>query len=293
MKNSIKKTLLIFLSFAVFTSLMFVVFSLFVQSTILSNAFYDKITPQSDYVPLIKKAIIKDLMAQSSYVNIPIETLEAGLDDKVIFLLIKANNHNASKFFALKSDYITSKYPSTLFKDKLLIFIEDYASKNKIEVSQQQLNLLDTVASDSAKIVDRHTNLINIDLFNKIDEFKIIQKIIFNIGKFLIIGVILLIVLICSIIIICRKNKSSALLYIFSSVWITGVLVAVPAIMFGISGLSNRLAIKTEHIKLALDNAFFTMNSYFVIFGGILFIVATIVLVARIFYPFKNSYENY
>lgn len=286
MNKSLKKRFVtifsIFLSVGVVLGALLISLAIILQTTVYSTDYYEKATKADNYIPMLKQAIRSDLLAQSSYVAVPIESLAAGLiDDK---LKESLNNHtqNVVDFFMYKKDFIKSSYPEDLFYKQLEIFINIDGEKNDYIPSEEQYVLLHEVAKDSSEMVIKHVNILNLNLLKDMTAFKNLQHFIFKLRNLLLPSLGLLIVSLAVLLILHRKDISRALLFCFSGIWIFGTLMLVPSIVLEMFGITRRLAIKTPYLKFAIDTWLTNINHIVMKIGVVAFGCATIVLLARI-----------
>lgn len=272
----------IFISILIISGTLVLFGAMFLQSTIFSTSFYQKVTESVNYIPMVRVAIENDFVAQSSYVGIPIENLTAGLDNGLLEESLRTHVKNTMGFLAFQGDFVKATYPEDLFYKPLEAFIQANGIKEGYTPSQEQYTLLRTVAKDSANIVGNHVNLLNMDLVKNVSEFKTLHKLAFNVGKLAWPAAGLLLVSLALLAFLHRKRISKAVLFAFSSFWIAGTILFVPALVMELFGITRRLAIQTAYLKYSVDS-FLTMSNRFVMtFGFGLFIVSSIVLLVRI-----------
>ena len=120
------------------------------------------------------------------------------------------------------------------------------------------------------------------DLTKEVPEFAIIQKILFQISNAFGLIAGFTIVLIGILFLLHRKKISRAVLFFSTSLWILGVLLLVPSIVLEYSGITRRLALQTGYLKNAVDSMIATSSGLTITAGLVLFLLSSMILVARI-----------
>ncbi|MHB1484478.1 MAG: hypothetical protein ACYCYI_07405 [Saccharofermentanales bacterium] len=283
--KTMRKTVLsIFISIFIVLSALVFCFALFLQNTIFSVSFYQKVTASPEYVLMLKQAISHDLAAQSSYVAIPVEVLNNGLDDRQIEISLRFHIENTVRFLDFQGEYVKAGYPEDLFFKPLDSFIQSDGEQNGYKPSEEQYVLLHQVAADSSGIAMKHINLLNMDMVKDRSEFKWIHRIVFQISKMALPGLFVLIIALTLLAFIQRRHLKQAVLYAFSSFWITGALLFIPPFVLTFFGLMRRLAIQTAYLKYAVDS-WLTISNAFLLFLGLgVLVSSTCVLIIRIMY---------
>ncbi len=292
MNSKIRALLSLLLAIGIASFSLLLVLSMFLQSTLFSKSFYKKMVTGDDYIPMLKQAITNDLKAQSSYVAMPLEVLTAGLDDKVIDELLEKHVEYVINYMEFKGEFIKVIYPSKLFRDRLEIFIKADGEKNGYIPSKEQSLQLDAVALDSAEIVSKHLNLININVVEKIVEFQKIHSLLFKIGNLIGLFLILIISLIAVEIFLNRRKIEKAILYIFSAFWVLGALLLVPSAVLLVFGITKRLAIRTMYLKYSIDTGLGNMNSFILYSGITLFTISSIILISRVYIMAREKFTS-
>lgn len=282
MKKHVVAVFSIVLSFGIVFCGLTLFFSVFLGQTVFSTTLYEKIITSPDYVAMVKSSIIEDLSAQSSYVAIPLEDMTIGIDDSQLMETLRNHARITVKYMNYSGAFVKATYPSDLFYTPLEKFIQKLGTEEGFRPTQDQYNLMHAVAADSAAIVVKHTNLLNMDLTKEVPEFAIIQKILFQIRNafWLITG--LSILLIGILFLLNRKKISRAVLFFSTSLWIVGALLLVPSIVLEFSGITRRLALQTGYLKNAVDSMIAASSELTMTAGLVLFLLSSILLVARI-----------
>jgi len=287
----------VLICFCIVMSTLVLAGSIFLKSTVFSPGFYQKVTTHQNYIPMLESAITQDLSAQSSFVSIPVENLTAGLDESQIKESLRIYVINTIDFLEGKGDFVKATYPANLFYIPLEKFILADGKAQKYTPSKEQYVLLQKVAEDSAIIVEKHVNIINVDTVIDIVKDK---SAINNFQKALLIAkntslpaFLITLILVGLLIFLHRRNIDRAVLFFCTSLWIVGALMFVPSVALEIFGMTRRMSINTPYIKFAVDTWLTYSNRYFLVAGSILFIFSSIALILRIIInkPSKNIYE--
>jgi len=282
MKTRLVTIYSILISFGIILSALVLLLAIILQNTVFSTSFYQKVTTSTSYISMLKQAITRDLSAQSSYVAIPLENLTAGLDDKQLEESLSLHVQNTVKFLMYQSDFVKADYPVDLFYKPLETFFQSQGETEGYKPSQKQYDLLREVAKDSTAIVEKHVNLLNLDLVKGMSAFKQLHRLLYRISRLIWPAVVFLVVALALLLFLHRTNLRRALLYVLSAYWIVGALLSVPTLVLEVFGITRRLAIKTTYLKYAIDTWLTFSNRLFLIFGFGILVASTIGLLARI-----------
>ena len=286
MKKTLHQVLSVFLCFLLIISFYLTVASLFLQNTLFSETYYQRVTASPVYLPLVERSIHNDLLTQSNFVAIPLEHLQAGLDDHLIYARLRYHVQNTVAFLNFRQPFVKADYPADLFYDPLMAFIAEHAEAGDYEPSEEQYELLAEVAYDSAAIVERHINVVNLELVKDMPAFKMIHLALYNISRLFIPGLLAFLIIVAILAFMYRKEWRHGLLYGLISLWIAGALLAIPAVVTEIYGLTRRLAIETPYLKFAIDEWLTFANRYFLVWGLLILGLSTAGLVLRfVFQP--------
>ena len=283
MKKKIKAVTAILLSFLLAISFFVIVISLFLQHTILSTGFYQSVTYSPAYQLHLKQSINNELITISNFTAIPLEHLQAGMDDNIINRIVDTHISNTVAFLNYEPEFTPVEYPVDKFYDPLALFIEEHGRTENYEPTEEQYELLADVAIDAARMVERHATIVNLDLVKDISAFKRLHKAIHEASLLFAPSLLAFVVAAGIIALMFRREWRSTLSYILTSLWIAGAMLAVPAIVTDIYALPRRLAIETPYLKFAIDAWLTSANRYILIWGASTFVLSTIGLTVSYF----------
>lgn len=255
--------------------------AVFLKLIVFSDAFYNNVIMGPSYTDMLKDAVIKDLSAQSSYVNIPLEVLSSGIDDEMLAISLEEYFKNNQAFIYFKSEYVKPMYPDAPFYLEVEKYVISINEKEGYAPSQEQDKLLKEVSYDSAEIVEKHISMIDMDMIIDTKLFNKVHLFLYDLNMMIFPLSILTLFLISSLIFLSRKRTGTAIFYILSSYWTAGALILIPFLVLDRSGLVRRLSIKTAYLKSAIDTFLTLSNRFFIYAGGTIFISATILLLIR------------
>lgn len=288
MNRTIRLILTIGLGATLIIGIMGLMLSQFLQATFFSFDFFERSIVSSTYIEKVHAAIIEDLEGQSSYVGVPAEVLEAGLDDTRIYLLIVDHLENVNDFFLMQAEFQAVTYPVDLFYSPLETFIIDYAAANNTVVSAEQLTQLEAVAADSAEIVAQHINLFDVDLVFGSSLFLKALGILNRVAGWTTQSILLIILSLGGMLALYWRAWRTGLASAFVAIWLTGSLVLIPALVLSWFGLPRRLSLGTGYLKLAADNWLTNANNFLLATGATLFLVSTAYLLTHFFLSEKR-----
>ncbi|MHB1454506.1 MAG: hypothetical protein ACYCYM_11210 [Saccharofermentanales bacterium] len=276
----IKDGIAILLISMIAASAILATFAYALELTVFNPKLYAGIAATPEYGVMVKNAINKDLSEQSSYVGIDFGYMTAGLDDGLLQTQIGSYYGSLSSFMDGTDTFTRSMYPADKFYQQLTLFIDTAADKNGYIPSEEQYALLRTVSEDSAKIVDRHVNLLDPgnDLTGRLmDRFQPAAHAFAGSGAlFAICTLILAIVLI----ILERRRMAAGFRLLATALWIAGVLIAVPAIVLDMFRITSRISIGTAYIKFAADTVLTAVNHHIILIGLAVLIGATAIKIS-------------
>ncbi|MDO8686347.1 MAG: hypothetical protein Q7J78_06735 [Clostridiales bacterium] len=290
MKQSVKCIISILLCLMVVSGSLLLMVSLFLRTTLFSLEYYQEVIISVTYLKQVRQAIEADLLAQSSYVDIPQEVLFAGLNDDKIYLLVSQHLHTVIDYLNYRRPYTKASYPSGLFYDKLAAYMGKYAAEAGFKPSEDQMRLLQEVADDSALIVSKHATLFDLDLIREMPLFQQIQSLLFRIADLAGSGLLVLGSALLGLLILHLQQWRRWLFYDLIGFWLAGSLVMTPAIVLHGFGLTRRLSIGTAYLKYAVDHFLTNANQFFIIRGSIIFLLSSIGLI--IYFLASPSYRD-
>ena len=293
MNSTVRLILTIGLSFVLLISLLGLVFSQFLQATFFSLDFFERSIVSSNYINKVREAIDEDFAGQAAYVGVPDEVLTAGLDDTRLYLLIVDHLENINEVLRLQSEYQPVIYPAEPFYTSLAVFINEYAAENNITVSQEQLNQLQEVATDSAAIVARHINLFDLDLVAGTSLFARALGILNRMAGWGALSIVLILVSLGGLFAINGRQWRRSLLSITVTFWLTGSLMLVPSLVLHWFGLPRRLSLGTGYLKLAADNWLSNANNYVLTVGSVILLISTAYLLVHFFLAEKRRHRTH
>lgn len=276
MNKKIKAMIAVLLSFMLAISFFVIVISLFLQHTILSEGFYQRVTQSPAYQFHLKQSINNELLTKSNFTAIPIEHLQAGLDDNLLDRIVETHIKNTTAFLNYQPEFTPIEYPDDKFYAPLVKFIEEHGQTDNYEPTKEQYELLSDVAADSARMVERHANIINLDLVKDISAFKRLHRAMYDASKLFAPSLAAFVVAAGIIALMFRREWRKTLSYILTSLWISGAMLAVPAIVTDIYALPRRLAIETPYLKYAIDTWLTAANRYILLWGVSVFTISTV-----------------
>ena len=283
MKKKIKAIIAVLLSFLLAMSFFVIIISLFLQHTILNIDFYQSVTQSPAYQFHLKQSINNELVTKSNFTAIPLEHLQAGLDEKLIDQIVENHIKNTTAFLNYEPEFTPIVYPDEKFYEPLVQFIEEHGRTENYEPTDEQYELLADVASDSARMIERHASIINLDLVKDISAFQRLHRAIHDASLLFVPSLLAFLVAAGIIALMFRRDWRSTLTYTLTSLWIAGAMLAVPAIVTDIYALPRRLAIETPYLKYAIDAWLTSANRYILIWGVAILVLSTLGLTLSYF----------
>ncbi len=249
--------------------------AIFLRETLFSKSFYVQATAAAEYLPLVRKAIETDMLAQSSFTHIPETVLYAGLDDARIYLMINQHLDRVQAFLTGQAAYEPTTYPAEAFMPALQTFIGQYAARQGTTVSPEQLALLPQVAADSALIVQQHANLVDLSLVTGQPIFTQVIRWLYEIQASANWALVSLSTALLLLIALHWHHWQRWLIYTLTSLWLAASLIMVPAIVLQAYGLTSRLALESGYLKFAVDRMLTEANQFLLIVGAFAFIITS------------------
>ncbi|MCD6321832.1 MAG: hypothetical protein J7L77_02285, partial [Clostridiales bacterium] len=249
--------------------------------------YYLQLLKSDEYIHLVKDAIKSDVEAQSSYVGIPPKTLLTGLNDQLLNAQLNEYMINTADYLNFKSDYTKPNYPADIFIPALKSFLDADAKTNNYVPTTEQYSLLNEVAKDTSKIIEKHIDLFQLELFKEASSFNKLHEHIYNISNH---GLCVLwgwLFAISCLFFLHYHQLKKWLLYQFTSFWIVGSLISIPAIVLILFNLVQRLSIDTPYIKYAFEILLTSFIGHFLNWGLLFFLLSSMGLIYRIYR--KNS----
>jgi hypothetical protein len=249
--------------------------SLVLRSTIFSADFFRQAISAPEYLPLVRKAIDADLMAQSSYVGIPVETLSAGIDDATLYVMISKHVDNVAAYMNGQADYTLATYPADRIYAILETYMKNTAKKEGYTPSAEQYTLLHAVADDTAKIVQDHSAVFDLGLVNQLSIFKKIHLLLYRLANLGSAALVTILAACLALILINRRDWRQWLRYILTSFWLTASVILVPTVVLQAFGLTRRLALETGYLKFAVDELMTAANTNLIFWSSACLVVCT------------------
>ena len=275
----LKLAVTVFLCAVIVMSSLLLLASLFLRSLIFSKDFYADVISMPAYQPMVRAAIVADLDRQSSYVGIPLDVLTAGLDETLVYMLQRQHVENVAAFLNFQADFVRPVYPADRFLDALNTFIEAYTAENNVAITQEQLDQLQDVADDSARIVQTHVTLIDLETVKDSASFLRILHRIHDMSHRLGLAFISLFLAAAGLVWLHIRRWRRWLNALLVSIWLTGSLLLVPSLVLDGFALHRRLAFETPYLLFAVSRLLGTTIRFFMLWGAGLFTAATLALV--------------
>jgi len=277
--NRLKGALSVLLSVLIALSSMTIVVSLYLQATVLSEAFYLDIIATPTYVTKVKDAILMDFRMQSSYSGIPEEVFAETVEESDLHTMLRNHIHSVVLYLNGQAEYTEPSYPIEKIIAPLRSFLDEHAGENGYVATPEQYALLDAVAADTAEIISRHVCLIDLRLVMNIGMFQQALSMLRMVANAYVAGLVVFLLSIGLLAALYRRNLLMWLRGIMLGLWFAGAAFLVPATVLAATGLTDRVAIVTPYLKYFVDTVLTQSNQFFLMFGIVLFIVATVTLV--------------
>lgn len=283
MNKTLKTILSLLLSFLLIVSFYLTVAAFLLKNTMFSERFYNRVVDSADYRELLMGAINNDLLTKSNFSAIPLEVLQAGVDDQLVRNGLHYHVMNTVKFLNYNLSSVEADYPVENFSVPLMEFIEEHAAAEGYEPTEEQYQLLEEVALDSAGIAERHINIVNLNLVKDMSVFKSVHRVLYNLRRLLLPAFFGMLLMAALLALLHRKDWRRGVFFILTSLWLSSALLAVPALVTEIYALPRRLAIDTPYLKFAIDEWLTYINSFIMYCGIGVLLVATVLLAMSFF----------
>lgn len=272
--------LAILLCIVLVASSLLLVLTLLLRNRVFDASFYIDVIARPAYPLLVRQAILSDLERQSSYVGVPIEVLEAGLDDATLVMKQRQHVVNLAGFLNREEDFVKPEYPSERFLEPLQSFMQDYAQSHQLAFGAEQQAQLREVAQDAAAIVQTHITLVDLSQFGDSTTFQRMRNLILSWSRQLILLLIPWLLSMLSLILIYRNDWRAWLNRILISLWLAGSLLLVPSLVLERFQLHRRLALETPYLLFAISHLLHDLLQYLIVWGLMLFFLSLVALLA-------------
>lgn len=273
----------VFLCAVIVISTLLLLVSLFMRSLFFREDFYLDVIAAPAYQQLVRSAIVADLDRQSSYVGIPLDTLTAGLDETQIYMKQRQHVANLIVFLNFRADYSAPEFDAEPFLLSLRTFIDAYAAESGLEVTPDQLQQLQAVAEDAARIVQTHVTLIDLGQIKDSSAFQRIHRLVYNFSHRLTWAFIFWVIALIGLILLHVRQWRIWLNRSLISLWLAGSLLLVPTVVLDSFALHRRLAIETPYLQYAVRSLLQSAIRFFMLWGAGLFVLAILALLVLFF----------
>jgi hypothetical protein len=248
--------------------------------SVFNTSFYQGIARTPEYTTMVTNAIRGDLAEQSRYVGIDFPTFSEALDDRMVAVQIESYYRNLAEVLKEGTTFQRIEYPQDEFYNKMMDFIDLHAKENGYTPSDEQYDLLRTVAQDSAAIAARHINLVDMNNASVKKVAGLFLPSARRIADSAVYLLILSILMIVGTALLYRGQWDSMARSIATSAWIAGVLIAVPAVVMEVFQFSSRISIRTMYVRYFIDRLLSSLNGTAMLIGLCLVGVSSVIKIA-------------
>lgn len=270
--------------------LVFIQFSLFVNTRLLKPDFYISKFEKHGFYDYIYDSVYKNFGQVSQKVNLPAELFkdivtkdwiksqtDGKVEETIDYMLYKRNNLSV---FDIKPQ-----------SDSFNVNIDNYIKELKVKLSPDVEKEITGIKSQIGNIIKGQVNFIDITSISKNSTFQQIRKALYLTysSKVLILVITLIITLLLSIT-ACRGISNIA-------AWLGYVLIAggfftfVPSVVGTLSGFMNNISISEGALKQLAVAFIKDFLNYFSIIGGMIFIVGILLTFSSAAFQAKYLYK--
>ncbi|MBN1623873.1 MAG: hypothetical protein JW903_05860 [Clostridia bacterium] len=282
-KKLLKTIVSLLLSLLIVISTIALISVTVLRTTIFSEKYYLQLLKSDTYQRLVKDAIESDVEAQSSYVGIPSEVLLAGFNDKLLLAQLNEYMINTARYLNFESDIISPSYSADLFLPALKKFLDNDAAANDYIPTANQYSLLIEVADDTSGIIEKHINIFQLNLFKDAKAFNALHAKVYNFSN---LGLYILfswLISIACLFLLHFRQSRKWIPYLLTSLWLSGSIICIPALVLRLLNLVRQLAIDTPYIKYAMETLHNSLLLGFLLPTLLLFMLSSTGLILYIY----------
>lgn len=252
----------------------------FIRNQLFGSSFYRDVIASPAYLPLVRREISTELERQGRFVDIPPAVLEAGIDESLLYMRMQDHISNLVDFLNFRTSLARIEYPRDMFLEPILVYVEDMADELNLQIDQEQVELLEEVAADSARITMTHINLFDLDQISESTAFRRLHRLLYDLGDRLRLSALTLIVSLTGLILLHMRSWRTWLKQVLVCIWLVGSTLLVPSAVLSTFNLHRRLALETPYLQYAVSRLLEKVIWFFIAWGIVVFTVSTISLAA-------------